>query len=290
MKSMTGFGTGRIEQEAIGTLSIELRSVNSRFLDLVFRLPVELSTFDPLARAELQKRFSRGKLSMMVAFHSLPGTGQRYGLNEELLARLEEYCIARGREPEVETLLGIPGVVVAQPDDSRLEDLERMFQSALALAMDSLESERAREGEALRLALATIARQMRERLAVIEQARPQVVARFREKLAERIEELLGPKSGMMEPGRLEMEVAMFADRADIQEEVTRLSTHLDRLDDLLTPNNAEARGRALDFLNQEILREINTIGSKARDVEITRQVLELKNLAESLKEQVANVE
>src|SRR5690606_28757353 len=106
-------------------------------------------------------------------------------------------------------------------------------------------------------------------LAVVEQARPLVVEKYRQKLSERIADLLGPKGITLDTGRLEQEVALFADKADVAEEITRLGAHLDQLGELLSPGREDARGRALDFLNQEILREINTIGSKARDIDIT---------------------
>jgi uncharacterized protein (TIGR00255 family) len=128
---------------------------------------------------------------------------------------------------------------------------------------------------------------MADRLALIEQARGQVVARYRQRLHERIEELLGPRSAALDPGRLEQEVALFADKADISEETVRLAAHLEQLGALI--NSPGPVGKQLEFLIQEIGRETNTIGSKCRDLDITRAVLDLKNLAENLKEQAANI-
>ena len=127
-------------------------------------------------------------------------------------------------------------------------------------------------------------------LGIVDRGRQGLAAKYRDKLQERIAELLGPKGAALDAGRLEQEVALFADKADIEEEIIRLRAHLSRLNDILSDESDEGKGRALEFLNQEILREVNTIGSKSRDLDIITQVLELKNLAESMKEQTANIE
>jgi uncharacterized protein (TIGR00255 family) len=290
MNSMTGFGTGAAEAKDLGALSVEIRSVNNRFLDVMVRLPQELTSFEPLARAMVQKRLSRGKVYVNIHFMPIPGATEQYIINEPLLQRLEDFCRSRGQQPDVQALLRIEGAVIAQTDESRLEELGKTLEEALKRALDAMEKERQREGALLREALAVIHRDMADRVAAVNEARAAVTEKYRERLAERIEELLGPKAGTLDPGRLEQEVALFADKADIGEEVTRLGAHLERMAELLQPGSKDAKGRALDFLAQEILREVNTIGSKARDLDITRQVLELKNLVESLKEQIANLE
>lgn len=288
MDSMTGFGQGRRESE-LGALSIEVRGVNHRFLDVSMRLPQEFASFEPWARGEIQKRFPRGKITLGIQFNSVPGLTQRYEVNEEFLARLREMCAREdsSHSPAMETLLTIPGVVVALPDESREKELRRLFEQTLREALDAFAAERAREGEVLARALAEIEESMRRALAIIGEARGQVVDKYRQRLHERLEELLGPRGASLDPGRLEQEVALFADKADIAEEVVRLEAHLDHLRELTSQSGAI--GRQLEFLNQEILRETNTIGSKCRDLEITRQVLDLKNLGENFREQIANI-
>jgi uncharacterized protein (TIGR00255 family) len=177
-----------------------------------------------------------------------------------------------------------------RPDASQQETLEKLLRRALTEAVEGFAAERAREGEALRQAIADMRAAMVKHLASVGEARSEVVQKYRDRLKERLEELLGPQASVLDPGRLEQEVAFFADKADISEEVIRLGAHLDRLEQLLNDKEGASKGRALDFLSQEILREVNTIGSKSRDLDITRTVLELKGLVESLKEQVANVE
>lgn len=287
--SMTGYGSGRAES-AIGSVSVELRSVNSRFLDIAARMPQEFSAFEPTLRQELQKRFQRGKVYAQVQFSPIPGAGQHYALNGPLLELLEQACAARGEKPALSTLLAIPGAVLTLSSESQQEELGRLFRTAMEQAVKGFAAERAREGEALRQALAQLRDAMLARLATISAARGEVTTKFRDKLKERLAELLGPAGATLDAGRIEQEVALFADKADITEEVTRLEAHLQHFGTLLTDKDTPAKGRALDFLSQEILREVNTIGSKARDLEITRQVLDLKALVEALKEQVANLE
>jgi uncharacterized protein (TIGR00255 family) len=290
MNSMTGFGSGRAESAELGSITIEIRSVNNRFLDLVMRMPPELSSFEPKARGLMQKRFTRGKVYINTRFEPIPGATERYELNAPLLAQLEKFCQDRGHAPNPETLLGIPGVVNIKSDESRLEELGQLYEKALKSAMNAFEKERQREGSQLRECLTEIFHAMGIHVEEIAGTRQQVVEKYSERLHERLEELLGPKGAALDPGRLEQEVAIFADKADINEEIQRLTAHLTRMEDLLKPDNRSAKGRALDFLNQEILRETNTIGSKARDLSITGHVLELKNLVENMKEQIANVE
>lgn len=287
--SMTGYGSGRAESP-IGSVTVEIRSVNSRFLDLAARLPQEFSAFEPMARQELQKRFQRGKIYLNVQFTPIPGAGSHYELNGPLLELLENACKARGEKPYLHMLLSVPGTVLTLSTESQQEELGRLFKKALGQAMEGFAAERAREGEALRQALLGLRASMLARLAVISAGRGEVVQKFRDRLKERMTELMGPSGVTLDPGRVEQEVAFFADKADLSEEVTRLEAHLTHFGTLLEDRETPAKGRALDFLSQEILREVNTIGSKARDLEITRQVLDLKNLVESLKEQVANLE
>lgn len=289
MRSMTGYGSGKADSP-IGSVSVEARSVNSRFLEVSLKLPSEFSSFEPLIRTELQNKLHRGKIYLSVHFAPVPGTTQRYEVNTPLLKTLEDYCRQQGSEPTLDRLLTIPGVVLVQQSEEKQDDLKALLEKALADAVKSLRQERAREGDALRQALESIRSDMLNALAIVEEGRPLVVQKYRERLHERLEEMLGAKASTMDAGRLEQEVAMFTDKADIGEEVVRLRVHLDRLHELLTENSEASTGRQLEFLNQEILREINTIGSKCRDLDITRQVLELKNLAENIREQIANVE
>lgn len=288
--SMTGFGSGQATSD-LGALSVEVRSVNHRALDLSLRLPSDFSSLEPVARQEIQRRLHRGKIYVNVQWSPVPGATQQYKLNEALLEMLVAACKARGEaDPQPDRLLAIPGVVVSQADESQQEALEAMLRKALGQALDGLLAERAREGQALVADLQNLHRSLKGELEAVEGARGEVVEKYRQRLHERIEELLGAQKGALDPGRLEQEVAIFADKADIGEEVTRLAAHLDRLEASWSEKDPEPAGRGLDFLAQEILREVNTIGSKCRDLTITSNVLQMKVLVDGLKEQVANIE
>ncbi len=290
LKSMTGYGAGKCESEELGSLQIDLRSVNSRYLEIYLRLPNELSTFDPIIRSYIQGQLHRGKVTVEVKFHAIPGSVEEYRVNEALLQALEEFTSRKGQEPSLDQLLQVSGVITVAPDDSKKELLESTFMKALEESMKGLIQEREREGQSLRSAMLEIAHEMLENLEKVDAARGAVTQKYQQKLLERLEELLGPKASSLDPGRLEQEVAFFADKADITEEVIRLRTHLQHLDKILSDTDKPVRGKKIEFLNQEIMREINTIGSKARDLEITGYVLQLKNLNESLREQTANIE
>lgn len=289
MNSMTGFGSGRAESP-LGAVTVELRSVNNRFLDVSARIPSELSAAEPSARAELQKRIHRGKVVLNARFDAIPGAAEHYDVNRPLLGMLEKFCRDRNESSSLAHLLTVPGIIVTHQDSAATEALQKLFATAFHAAMEGLKKDRRREGEALRAALRGIHERMTAALGIVDRGRQGLAAKYRDKLQERIAELLGPKGAALDAGRLEQEVALFADKADIEEEIIRLRAHLSRLNDILSDESDEGKGRALEFLNQEILREVNTIGSKSRDLDIITQVLELKNLAESMKEQTANIE
>jgi len=286
---MTGFGNGRAEG-ATGTVSVEIRSVNNRFLDVQLRLPGVLSPMESGIRADLQKQFMRGKLTVFVNYSPSQEARKQAVINTDLLDQLVALCAERGQAAQLDRLLAVPGIVTDDPAREGNEELEALLKRALSAACDGLVSDRGREGALLRDALLAIHGTMSAHLTAIEVIRPLVPMRYRDKLKERLAVLLEGGGTSFDAVRLEQELAIFADKADLAEECTRLAAHLGKLLALLTDSKTVAVGRPLDFLNQEILREINTIGSKARDLDITGRVLELKNLSENLKEQIANLE
>lgn len=192
------------------------------------------------------------------------------------------------RDITVENLFTIPGVVVGLPDETRADQLKELFVDAMKIAFESFSSERRKEGEKLAEAIDLIAHEMERSLDQIRGASEDIVEKYRQRLHERMEDLLGPRMASLDPGRLEQEVAIFTDKADINEEIVRLESHLGNLRGMIA-KKGEPIGRKIEFLAQEILRETNTIGSKCRDLDITREVLNLKNLCENLREQIANV-
>ncbi|MBX3729049.1 MAG: YicC family protein [Candidatus Sumerlaeia bacterium] len=292
MYSMTGYGSATRDTR-FGRLQVEMRAVNNRFLELGFRLGTTFIHLESAARGLLRERLRRGKVDVQVRFEPSEAFVPSVRVNVAVLRSLVDQLGAAGLASDggvrAESLLTLPGVLLNETDPASTEELDAAVLELIGEAAANLLADRAREGEGIRAACRAHQARMAECAAAVAATRDDVVAKYRERLHQRIEELLGPKAASLDPGRLEQEVTIFADKADIAEECQRLGAHLEALGDLIE-KDGEALGRQLDFLSQEILREINTTGSKCRDLDIARQVLELKKECESLKEQIANIE
>jgi uncharacterized protein (TIGR00255 family) len=290
IRSMTGFGAGR---GSVGgeELDVEVRSVNHKFCEVKVRLPRELAALEVDASKMVRDRVARGGID--VTARRTGGAGMVAPRVDVALA--EAYARAFA---EVKARLALPGAVTLADVvgaegvirlDERALDLDaarEALRAGVAAALDALVAMRVREGEAL-------ARDLHGRLDAVEAlvARaaalvPQAVEHHRARLAERIQELT--RGLALDPARLAQEVAVFADRTDVTEEVTRLGSHLAQARGLLS--GAEPAGRKLDFLVQEMHREVNTIGSKSQSAEIAALVVAAKAEIERLREQVQNVE
>jgi uncharacterized protein (TIGR00255 family) len=185
---------------------------------------------------------------------------------------------------------GMPGVLESTGGDADEESQWAVLRPVVEQALSALDAERMREGEAIGRQLAALAAELRVALDALERGRDGIVEKFRERLLARVAELLGEARNQLDPGRLELEVALYADRADISEEIVRLRAHMERHDQLLAAPADESVGKNLDFLVQELNREINTICSKTRDSEQTALGLAMKSIVERIREQVQNVE
>lgn len=292
MLSMTGFGSA-LEESRFGRVSAEVRSVNNRFLELNFRLGASFLHLEPKLRTMLRDELRRGKVDVTVRFEPAedfaPAARVNTALVQGIVQQMVDSGLATPGSIAVETLLTVPGALIQEADRKTNEELDAVVCKTVAKAVEALVAERSREGATIAGQLLEMHGRMKQRAESIAAGRDEVVAKYRERLHARIEELLGPKASSLDPGRLEQEVTIFADKADISEEVHRLAAHLDALEDLARKKN-EAVGKSLEFLSQEILREVNTTGSKCRDLEMAQHVLELKKEVESLRELVANVE
>jgi len=298
LRSMTGFGRAeRATPE--GRFTAEARSVNSRFLDVNLRLPQGLASIEPALRERTAAKIARGKIDLVIRWEPAPALAPSPKIAVEVLedlirqTRAIRALVPELRRMDLASLLRIPGVILDQSADERTPEtaaaLAADVRETAEAALDALGEARAREGAALADALGRHLATVRESLAAIDAGKLAVVERYRDRLRQRIAELLKGSDTTVDPGRIEMEAALFADRADIQEEIDRLRAHLDTFDKTILHPEGPA-GRSLDFLVQEILREANTIGSKARDLDLARHVLAMKNAIESIKEQVMNVE
>lgn len=282
---MTGYATAAAGS-ARGTLGLELRSVNSRFLDLQFRIADELRAYEPVLRELLTARISRGKVDCRLSL--VEGTTQAASrLNSEALARLRALAeSAQKAFPEAVPLrladvLRWPGVIAEPAED---ESLRAAVAALCRRALDELVAARAREGEKLAKVVLERARAMHARLDQIAPLMPQAIAAYQEKLAERLREALGSA----DDERLRTEIAVFAAKVDVAEELERLRTHLDEVQRVLGAGGPV--GKRLDFIAQELNREANTLAAKAASQAISDAALELKLLVEQIREQVQNIE
>jgi uncharacterized protein (TIGR00255 family) len=285
--SMTGYATVA-KEFPFGTLGVELRSVNHRYLDVQFRLPDDLRAVEPVLREMLSEQVGRGKVECRVSFSAGAGAQKSFKLNEELMLQLEALelkvrtMLAGAGQLSASEVLRWPGVLATEP--LPLDELQAACRDLLAAALTEFNAARAREGDKLKAVLLERAAGMERRIAEIIPRLPQVVATFRERLAARLKEALG--SGDDE--RVRQEVAVFATKIDVDEELARLASHVTELKRILAGGGPA--GKKLDFLMQELNREANTLSSKSVDLIVTQAALDMKLLIEQMREQIQNIE
>jgi uncharacterized protein (TIGR00255 family) len=291
MKSMTGYGRGECAQRGF-KVTIEVSSVNRKQMEISVNSPRDLEVLEAQIRDQINRRVARGRLTVRVSVHAAEGAA-RMRINSTL-ARLyatELRALAKSlRLAEAVTLdmlTRAPGVLQPAEEIGEAEELWPATEKALHAALDVLLKMREREGAALAKDLKSRVTSLRAGVRRVQARAPQAAERYREQLLARIK-AAGIEAPGLEEERLIKEIFYFADRSDISEELTRLQSHFQQFDDCV--KSAEPVGRTLDFLSQEINREINTIGSKANDGAISREVVLLKAELEKFREQVQNVE
>lgn len=286
VSSMTGFATVARELPQ-GTLTLELRSVNGRFLDLQFRIAEDLRAAEPQLRELALASLGRGKVDCRLSFSASPLARAGVALGAEALARLRQLSEAvRAAIPEAQPLrvaevLNWPGVL--GDDNGGPEALREAAVDAMRAALEQLQAARAREGERLAAMIRERVARIRARLAELEPIIPLAIAGYEEKLAAKLREVLG--AGDEE--RIRQEIAIFGVRIDVAEELSRLAGHLDEVERTLASGGAV--GKRLDFLMQELNREANTLGSKSVSRELSAAALEFKLAIEQMREQVQNL-
>ncbi len=285
--SMTGYASVSRDLP-LGTVSLELRSVNHRYLDVQFRVPEEFRAFEPPMREALGAKLTRGKLECRIGLTRAPAAPALLEINEPLLEKLAELnAHVRRRMPEASNLgvhdvLRWPGMFGA--DTLPVEELREASMSMLATAVEEFTATRGREGEKLKAMLLERVSTMETLARNIAPKIPQLVAAHQEKLTQRLKEVVAS----LDEERIRQEVALFATRIDVDEELTRLNTHLSEVRRILAKGGNV--GKRLDFVMQELNREANTLGSKSVDVEVSQTSMELKVLIEQMREQVQNIE
>lgn len=293
MKSMTGYGRGECSEGGL-KVTIEVSSVNRKQAEINLYLPRELESLELQVRDEVNQRIARGRLTVKVAIHAGESFyGGKVQLNVPLAKAYAKEIAKLGRELELvggvplEVLLRAPGVLRTEDEIADAESVWPVVKKSLQHALNGLIKTRQREGAHLAADLEQRMAAMRKAVEVIRQRAPEMVKRYQEQLRIRIRNA-GLEMPSLDDERLVKEVIYFADRSDISEELTRLDSHFKQFAQSL--RSKEPVGRMLDFLAQEINREVNTIGSKATDNLISREVVRLKAELEKIREQVQNVE
>lgn len=295
IRSMTGFGEASAQIDGVHYL-VEIRSLNNKYFKAVIRLPEQLQALEAEFETELRRRISRGSITMTASCTS-SGAGGAYTVNHEAL---EHYIEQIRRAPmiadgtvrvDVSGLLTLPGVLAPPADgEDRLDRARRAMLPLLHKACDGLIGMRDREGRVLADELLNHRSLIADRLARISGRAPTVVNDYENRLRSRIEMMVKGTDVFVNPADLIREIAVYAEKADIAEEIQRLTGHIEQFKQLLSNGDGSPLGRTLEFLSQEMLREANTIASKSPDAEISRLTVEVKGAIDRIKEQVQNVE
>ncbi|PYJ90622.1 MAG: YicC family protein [Verrucomicrobia bacterium] len=290
MRSMTGYGRGDADY-AGAKFSVELNSVNRKQSDIVMNLPRDLAALEPRIRQAINEKISRGRMNVLVVMHQ-GENGAALALDTALarsyhdaMLTLQKELSAPG-EITIGTILQAPGVMRSPEQSIDADEAWPVVQRALGTALSELIKMREREGKHLAKDLIHRLKTLRAEIKEIRKLYPDVVKKYRTVLRERLE-----KAGLdlpLEDERLLKEVTIFADRSDISEELTRLESHLAQFAHHLRKN--EPVGRTLEFITQEIFRELNTLGAKSNDARISQRVVACKSELEKIREQILNLE
>jgi uncharacterized protein (TIGR00255 family) len=292
---MTGFGDAR-HQDPKWSIQVEVRTVNNRHLKISSKLSEPYSALEPDLEHLVRERVRRGSVQISVRFER-PRRAEDYRLNTVALASYRDQLQALEGSPAdcrveagvMAAILSLPGVVEeARPTASSPHDDWPEIARVVGTALDALEAARASEGRAMAGELRSLGRAVEDHLARIADRGPLVVQGYQKRLTERVQALVQDQGITIDPKDLIREVAILSDRSDISEEVVRLRAHIVQYHEVM--EEPESAGRKLEFVVQEMGREVNTIGSKANDVEISRNVVEIKGLLEKIRELVQNVE
>ncbi len=292
VKSMTGFGRGD-SQVGSRYFQVELKSVNHRYLDIVTRLPRMFTGLEENIRNLIKSYLKRGRIEVYVTYENVGDSDVKVDIDmplaeeylDSLLNMEENLKIQSGITTSL--IANFPDVVKITKKEENEEEIWQCLQGALNCALVKLVEMRENEGNKLRIDMLERLDKIRDPLKQIKDRSPIIVQEYKQKLMDRVKEILDGQFDM-DDSRIAMEVALFADRSDITEEVVRLYSHIEQFTKILEEDDAV--GRKLDFLLQEMNREINTIGSKANDLVIANLVIDIKSGLEKIREQVQNIE
>ena len=287
LRSMTGYGAAERESDQ-ARIAVEIRTINNKFFKVTQRLPDGLGAAEVAIERLLRDTISRGTVNVGVTVEPR-GPAARVPINTDVLAAYKRDLAQVTDSLSDDALLALPGVLGSEEVLlTGIENLQREIEAAVAEALDNLNRMRDAEGEATARDMAAVLAEIEQRIAAVRQRAPAVVDDYRARLQQRIQAMLEGIEITLDDQSLIREVAFFAERSDVNEELTRLASHADQFRELLADSGPA--GRKLEFLTQEMYREVNTIGSKANDPEVSREVVEIKVAVDRLREHTRNIE
>lgn len=291
IKSMTGFGRYEIAEEE-RKITVEMKSVNHRYLDVSIKMPKKLSFFETAIRSELKNYIQRGKVDVFITYEDFTESNICVKYNKEVAAEYVKYLeqmqkdFSLDNDIRVSTLSRYPEVFSMEEQTVDEEELWKLLDKAIKGAVEGFVASRIKEGENLRDDLIAKLDGMLEHVDYIEKRSPEIITEYRQKLEDKVKELLG--DAQIDESRLLMEVTIFADKVCVDEELVRLRSHIEMTKDNLIQGGSI--GRKLDFIAQEMNREANTILSKTNNLEISNHAIDLKTEIEKVREQIQNIE
>ena len=293
MKSMTGFGSGTATKDGI-TCTVEIKSINARFLDLFIRSPKQINPFETIIRGLVQDRITRGKVEVSVSIQDAGERPKTFTINSVLRKQIQELLVQEEfyddpKKVPLQAVNSISNEWIQQQDTPIAEDvLSEIVKESTTQALDALIAMRTVEGKHIEQDLLSRISTLENVIKHIDENKAGVVEAYREHIKGKIQEYLVSLEASISEDRFLQEIALLADKTDITEEIVRFTSHVVQLKNTLVDENSI--GRKVDFILQEMNREVNTIGSKAMDSSITEFVVQLKCELEKIREQVQNVE
>lgn len=291
IKSMTGYGRSE-KVTTTAKCTVEIKSVNHRYLDLSIKLPRKLNMFEAEIRDVLKDYIQRGKVDVYVSFEDYSKESVNIKYNSEIAAEYVKYFAQMAEEFEldndirVSALSRMPEVLVSEDENINEEEIWKLVKDALTEACDAFVVTRIKEGENLKNDLLEKLDSMSANVAFIEERYPQIIEDYKNRLTSKIKEVLDDKQ--IDESRILTEVCIYSDKVCVDEEMVRLKSHIDAVREALTSGGAV--GKRLDFLAQELNREANTTLSKSTDIEISNVAITIKTEIEKIREQIQNIE
>ena len=291
IKSMTGFGRCELS-EGERKVSVEIKTVNHRYLDVAMKMPKKLNFFDSAIRTVLKEYLQRGKVDVFVTYEDLSESNVSLVYNQKVAEQYVKYFrqmeeqFGLENDMKVSVLARCPEVLVMEEQQEDEEEIWQLLEKAVRGACEKVVETRVREGEALKCDLLAKLDEMLRMTAFIEERSPQIMAEYRQKLEAKVQDLL--TDAQTDESRIAMEVTLFADKICVDEEIVRLRSHVEATKAALESGGSV--GRKLDFIAQEMNREANTTLPKANDLEISNCAIDLKTEIEKVREQIQNIE